>query len=162
MQMMMMKIFMGWIQCLRSRTPWDWIGRMPRERENEKESINMQGLPLIRGKNQKNLIHGYSWLSVAIRGYKKAFPFLWKYVELNCYTMNCVYLEVFSIFQFQFLNFDTLKAQNIRTRLRQKHKAFKISFVVIRGYSWLFRISLVNQIRGYLWLFMVIRTTNEW
>ncbi len=116
---------------------------------------------------------------MAIRGYKKSSGLCENVLNFVVKPFNCVYLEVFSIFQFQYSNFDPLKAQygqicdkskinqNIRARLRRNHKAlfqnvvkiiaFKISFVVIRGYLWLFRISLIAKfvaIRGYSWLFV--------
>ncbi len=136
----------------------------------------MQGLPLIRGKSQKShswlfvAIRSYSWLFVAIRGYKKPSGLCENTLNLTVIPCHCVYFEVFSIFHFQNLNFDPLKAQygqnmtqskinqNIRAHLWRNHKVlvqivvtknivFKISFLVICGYSW---------------LFVVIRTTNEW
>ncbi len=69
----------------------------------------------------KNLICGYSWLFVVIRGYSwqfvvtKSLPVHVKnMLNLIVRPWHCVYLEVFYIFQFQFLNFDPLKAKDVQ------------------------------------------------
>ncbi len=106
----------------------------------------------------KNLICGYSWLFVAIRGYKKPSGLcenMLNYIVIPC---HCVYLKIFSVFQINFLNFDPLEAQyrqnmtqlktnqNIRARLRRKHKTlFQIAVT---------KSLLLKSHSCYLWLFV--------
>jgi hypothetical protein len=53
----------------------------------------------------------HSWLFVAICGYKKHAGFCENVLNLIVKPFHCVYLEISPIFQFQFSNFDPLKAQ---------------------------------------------------
>ncbi len=125
-----------------------------------------QGLPLIRGKSQKPnswffmVIPIYSWLLVAIHGYKKLSGSCENMEKKNiAISCHCVYLEVFfnfsiSIFKFWPIEgtiwskiYEIKNHQIVRARLRRNHKALVQNPVT----------KLLLFLKSHLWLFVVIR-----